>query len=118
MKWRYLWLEKPYVFYEAMVMNAVINPTSCKVISSRVIDYNVLSEFRGKRIAVIDDVVIKGESLKLVVSKLTEIHPDVLVVACDKDFPMTLGNINNYNLFDNLHCSRKKRYLCICGANN
>ena len=107
--------RKAICFYEAMVINAVIIPTNCKVISSRVIDYNVISEFKGKKIAVIDDVVVKGESLKLVVSKLAEVHPDVLVVACDKDFLMTLKNFNDYNLSETYIALEKKDIYTFAG---
>jgi orotate phosphoribosyltransferase len=65
--------RKAVCFYRAMVLNGeLVVPLSCAILSSRITDYNVLEKYKGKRIAVVDDVVVKGESLKNVVAKLNE----------------------------------------------
>lgn len=94
--------RKAICFYEAMRLNGEIKPTNCTVISSRATDYNILPHLKNKRILVVDDVVVKGDSLRVVVSRLKEydIHPDVLVIACEREFPATLGDNQDYNLKD------------------
>ena len=76
--------RKAVCFYKAMELNGELTiPSSCTILSSRVAEYNTMEEYKGKTIAVIDDVVVKGESLKRVVAKLDEytISADILVVA-------------------------------------
>lgn len=53
--------RKAICFYKSMVINKKIKPTKCQVISSRVLEYNTIGNFRDKKIAVIDDVVVKGK---------------------------------------------------------
>ena len=80
--------RKAICFYKAMKLNKELDvPNICDVFSSRIISYNILHKYKGKKIAIVDDVVVKGESLKRVVSKLTEynIKADILVVACNVD---------------------------------
>ena len=91
--------RKAVCFYRAMVYNSeLIVPPSCIILSSRIIDYNVLERYKGKKIAVIDDVVVKGKSLELVLSKLNEhgLSANILVVACDDTI-----NIKKYEQFSN-----------------
>ena len=57
--------RKAICFYKALVINGEISVKSnCKVYSSRILDYNVLDKFVDKKIALVDDVVIKGLSLE------------------------------------------------------
>lgn len=56
--------RKAICFYKAMVVNGEIIPNEkCMVLSSRILSYNVIKKFKGKRIAIIDDVVVKGKSI-------------------------------------------------------
>lgn len=80
--------RKAVCLYTAMKLNDEFQETSCHVISSRVVDYGVLRRLRGKRIMVIDDVVVKGDSLREVASKLSaeKIEADYFVAACEAEF--------------------------------
>ena len=84
--------RKAICFYTAMKSNGEIENRKCHVISSRVVDYDSLDRFRGKRIAVIDDVVVKGDSMNEIASKFTQakIQADYYVAACEKNFPERL----------------------------
>ncbi|MCL1934104.1 MAG: hypothetical protein FWF53_09885 [Candidatus Azobacteroides sp.] len=49
--------RKAICFYKALVLEKYLQkPTHCKVVSSRVLDYNVFDDFKGKKIIVIDDL--------------------------------------------------------------
>ncbi|MDR0752069.1 MAG: phosphoribosyltransferase [Christensenellaceae bacterium] len=81
--------RKAVCFYKSMIINKVIIPNNnCRVTSNRIIGYNVLEELKGKRIAVIDDVVVKGESIGRVAKTLEHlsISADYYVLACKIDF--------------------------------
>lgn len=90
--------RKAICFFEAMYINGEISETGCKVFSSRVIDYNILNELRGKEVVLIDDVVVKGTSLKHVIELFSkyEIKAYVLVVACEESFPKTIKSNSNF----------------------
>ncbi|NLZ66854.1 MAG: hypothetical protein GX910_04295 [Clostridiaceae bacterium] len=109
--------RKAVCFYEAMVLNGVITPTNCKVISSRTTDYNVLSGCVGKELAVIDDVVVKGDSLKHVVSRLKKhkIHANVLVVACEKDYLNAFRDDSGFTLMGSYVALSKKDIYAFAG---
>lgn len=94
--------RKAICFYEAMCVNGEVPEASCKVFSSRVIDYNILNELRGKKIAIIDDVVVKGTSLNHVINMLSDydVKAYVLVVACEETFPETLNCNSNFQMCD------------------
>ena len=57
------------------------------VLASRVITLNILPVLKGKKIAVIDDVVVKGKAIKYVMDCLAQagMTADVFVMACEKD---------------------------------
>jgi hypothetical protein len=81
--------RKAICFYKAMVINKAVTPNpACRVTSSRIVNYNALDKLRGKRVAVIDDVVVKGESISRVagVLKNNSIDADYYVVACESNF--------------------------------
>ena len=88
--------RKAICFYKAMVSNSEIQTTDCKVVSSRTLDYNTIIDFKDKKIAVIDDVVVKGSSLKKIISKLKscDISANYFVAACERDFAISLSNEN------------------------
>ena len=98
--------RKAICFYDALRYNDEIFETKCRVISSRVLDYNTLDTFQGKKIAVIDDVVVRGQSLSRVASILlsADIEADYYVVACEEDFCKAFNNDTKilketYNIF-------------------
>jgi len=78
--------RKAVCFYEAMVLNGVITPTDCLVLSSRVLDYNMLDQLAGRTVAVVEDVAVRGESLKRVLDILRtfDISADILILACSR----------------------------------
>lgn len=81
--------RKAICFYKAMVVNGEIIPNEkCMVLSSRILSYNVIKKFKGKRIAIIDDVVVKGKSISYSKKIFEEegIDVDVHFVACEKEF--------------------------------
>lgn len=80
--------RKAICFFDALRFNGEIKRTNCHVISSRVIDYDGLERFQGKKIAVIDDVVVKGTSISRVAEKLSAsgVTADYYVIACEETF--------------------------------
>lgn len=92
--------RKAICFYESMIINGEINKTNCKVFSSRVVDYNVIPKIKDKKIAIVDDVVVKGNSLRRVINILSNenIKPYVLVVACESSFPSDLVHSGNFEM--------------------
>lgn len=80
--------RKAICLYSAMMNNGELRNTSCHVISSRVIDYDSLERFQNQKIAVIDDVVVKGESINQVALKLSEagVNADYYVAVCEVSF--------------------------------
>ncbi len=98
--------RKAICFYDALRYNDEIKETDCKVISSRVVDYNTLEDLRNKHIAVIDDVVVRGNSISRVATILTKagIEADYYVVACEETFSNNFNKENKlleetYNIF-------------------
>ena len=57
------------------------------VLSSRVITFEILPMLKGKKIAVIDDVVVRGKSIKYVMDCISQagLTADVFVMACEKE---------------------------------
>ena len=98
--------RKAICFYDALRYNNEISEDKCRVISSRVLDYNTLNDLKDKKIAVIDDVVVRGKSLTRVASILYEagIKADYYVVACEERFCREFNNNEiildeNFNIF-------------------
>jgi len=112
--------RKAVCFYKAMSLNGelIVSPP-CNILSSRVIDYNVLKKYMGKKIAVVDDVVVKGESLKRVISKLNEysINADILVVACDEtiDIKAYIEQYKNLSINDTYVVLEQKDIFSFAG---
>lgn len=94
--------RKAICFYESMVTNGEITPTNCEVYSGRIFDYNIIQNFKGKKVAVVDDVVVKGTSLTKVLSDLefNHIKSFVVVVACDSSLPDKIFENKNCDLCD------------------
>lgn len=92
--------RKAICFYEAMLKNEEIELCDCEIISSRVLDYNDLVSFKDKRVAIVDDVVVKGESLSHVADRLQQIgvKPYVLVGACQESFAKNLMQKSNLTI--------------------
>lgn len=66
--------RKAVCFYRALLQNEELYvPASCKVYSSRILSYNIWDKIQGKRIALIDDVIIRGGSLNQA-KKALELH--------------------------------------------
>lgn len=86
--------RKAICLYNALKYNEEVVETKCRVISSRVIDYDSLMRFREKKVAVIDDVVVKGTSIEHVARKLIEagVEADYYVVACEEQFGREFAN--------------------------
>jgi hypothetical protein len=92
--------RKAICFYKALVLEKHLQqPTHCKVVSSRVLDYNVFDDFKGKKIIVIDDFVVGGESLTKTMQMLSRnnIEADVYILACSED-AFNAGSIGIQNI--------------------
>lgn len=100
--------RKAICFYEAMVSNGEILPSDSIIVSSRVLDYNFIKDFEKKKIAIVDDVVVKGDSLRKVASILCEfgIKADAYVVACEQNF-------NDEFISKFSDCRLQKTYSCL-----
>lgn len=81
--------RKAICFYKALVINNEVCPDDkCTILSSRVLSYNVVKKFKGKKIAIVDDVVVRGKSLsysKKIFEK-NNINVDIHFIACEKGF--------------------------------
>lgn len=76
--------RKAICFYKALLLNTEINVTpSCEIYSSRILSYNIWDKLAGKRVALVDDVVIRGSSLAEARKKLIEhgISVDIYISA-------------------------------------
>lgn len=81
--------RKSICFYNALILQREVeNNTKCCIISSRALEYDVLKKFIGKRVALIDDVVVKGTSITKATNNLKQmgITPDIFITACGTDF--------------------------------
>jgi len=106
--------RKAICFYKALVLEKYLqHPTHCKVVSSRVLDYNVFDDFKGKKVIVIDDFVVRGESLTKTMQILSEnnIEADVYILACSED-AYNNGTLNNQNIIESYSImSKNNTYL-------
>lgn len=91
--------RKAICFYDSLIMQKEISKTpNCCIMSSRVLEYNVLKRFIGKKVALIDDVVVKGTSITTAMDNLEEtgIEPDIFIAACDINFISNNSEIKKY----------------------
>lgn len=81
--------RKAICFYKALVANNEIVPNGkCIVLSSRALSYDIMDIFKGKKVAVVDDVVVRGKTIsysKKVFEK-NGIDVDIYFFACRKEF--------------------------------
>lgn len=76
--------RKAISFYKALILNGELQiSTTCEIYSSRILNYNVWEALRDKKVALVDDVVIKGASLAEATQILNEhnIHVDIYIAA-------------------------------------
>lgn len=76
--------RKAISFYKALILNEELQiSTTCEIYSSRILNYNVWEALRDKKVALVDDVVIKGGSLAEAMRILNEhnIHVDIYIAA-------------------------------------
>lgn len=81
--------RKAICFYHALKsVGAFDNDDTVVVFSSRALTYNDLSFFKNKKIALIDDVVVEGTTLRksLDIFAENDLFPDIYMAACRKDF--------------------------------
>ena len=109
--------RKAICFYESMVINGEIEKTKCEVYSSRIIDYNIIHKLKDKKIAIVDDVVIKGTSLNRIINifKEEKINAFVLVVACEKAFTKCLISDNGFQICDSYVTFQKDDIYAFAG---
>lgn len=81
--------RKAICFYHALKsVGAFDNHDTAIVFSSRSLTYNDLSILKDKKIALIDDVVVEGTTLRksLDIFAENDLFPDIYMAACRKDF--------------------------------
>lgn len=91
--------RKAICFYDALVLQGEVSKNvDCCIMSSRALEYSVIKRFIGKKVAIIDDVVVKGTSIAAAMKNLREvgIEPDVFIAACDTDFVETSHEYKTY----------------------
>ena len=86
--------RKAICFYEALKDNGEVTNSNCRVVSGRIVYYNTLKSYKNKRIAVIDDVVVRGNSINRVATTLKDygIIADYYVAACELRFQTEFEN--------------------------
>lgn len=76
--------RKAICFYKSLTISGFIDkPKTCEIYSSRILTYNIKDRFKGKRVIVVDDVMIKGGSLSKALKILHNNHitSDVYIMA-------------------------------------
>jgi len=90
--------RKAICFYKAMVANEeIISNEKCVVLSSRVLSYNIMHIFKGKKVAIVDDVVVRGNTISYSKKIFEEngIDVDIYFVACQKEFIDEVNFVNS-----------------------
>lgn len=82
--------RKAFCFYQALVRNQLVfENEQCIVLSSRALTYNIKTLLKNKRIALVDDVIVTGQTLNEAFAQLTlmkiEQNVDVFIAACCED---------------------------------
>lgn len=106
--------RKAICFFDALVISGNIKKNKdCCIVSSRALDYNILDSFKGKKVAMIDDFVIKGASISRSLSLLkeNEIIPDIYIAACEENF---IKRVNDFDkrLIDKTYVELSYMDLC------
>ena len=103
--------RKAICFYKAMIINEELSPTGCIVISSRTLEYNNIDSIKNHKIAVVDDVVVRGASINrvAVLLKTANIEADYYVAACEKTFLDKFVELEN--VLDKSYVYYEKRYV-------
>lgn len=99
--------RKAYCFYKAILNEGMLKQrTECTIISSRAVTYNNVN-LHKKNIAIIEDVVIKGEALAdiLNLEQLENCNIDVFFLACSSNF------INNFIEDEKITISKNYKIL-------
>ena len=89
--------RKAYCFYLALKHKGLItNLNSCTVMSSRSLSYSIEGKLQGKRIALVDDIVVRGKTLEETFNRLTimglDKSVDVYIAACRDDTIQEVAN--------------------------
>ena len=89
--------RKAYCLYLALKKNNLIEVREeCTILSSRAITYNGI-DFSNKNVAIVEDVVILGESLREITENIIfkDCTIDIYILSCSKQF-FHKQNSNNY----------------------
>lgn len=91
--------RKAICFYKSLNISGFIEkPKDCEIYSGRILTYNIKERFAGKKVIVIDDVMIRGSSIEKAIRILQSynINADVYIMACRE------GNdiLNGFNIID------------------
>lgn len=76
--------RKAICFYQALRITGLVQkPTCCDVYSSRILNYNIYDKLKGKKVVLIEDVMIRGLSVKKANEYLNEqaIECDTYILA-------------------------------------
>lgn len=93
--------RKAVCLFKAFVENGLIEfQEGTTLLSSRALTFEIVEELKGKRIAVIDDVVVFGKSIERVMSYLQEndLSADVFIIACEKNLFNNVGFAKNISV--------------------
>lgn len=91
--------RKAICFYKSLnIAGFIKKPKNCEIYSGRILTYNIKERLAGKKVIVIDDVMIRGNSIEESIRILQSynINADVYIMACRE------GNdiLNNFNIID------------------
>lgn len=97
--------RKAYCLYKALQSNNLIsNNNKCTILSSRAVTYNGI-DFSNKKVAIIEDVVILGESLFEIVNEknIGNARLSIYILACSENFMLkTKNNESNIKFYTSL----------------
>lgn len=90
--------RKAYCFYNSIkAANLIEEKADCNIFSSRVLTYSNFN-LSGQKVAIIEDVVVKGIALDEVISSeiFNNVDLDIYIAACSSEF------LNNFNYEENI----------------
>ena len=94
--------RKAICFYKSLCIGGYISkPENCEVFSSRILTYNVYERLVGKKVLLIDDVVIQGDSVSNDLKTLSDngINADLYIMARQK-IEIEEDKLKNENIID------------------